>query len=207
MYQDWCIGGSTENLFTEAEIDALEEFFVARRSERNSKMTPSNEAGKFTSSNGQDVQAVAGDLMVGDPALSLTPIGVEAMREYFQYEQDQKLGRWRWPEDPNYVVYADGREASVFSEVTASWGQWAEAEAKVEADFDLLARAARAYFYAHPEPKPWQTAKPGEVWVFNDVLVALKQNNYWEVRDQNGGNAIVGGDSIKNARRIWPEGD
>lgn len=113
MYQDWCIGGSTENLFTEAEIDALEEFFVARRSERNSKMTPSNEAGKFTSSNGQDVQAVAGDLMVGDPALSLTPIGVEAMREL--------LGETTTPEFlEDYVEYLKFRLRINPNEYTAT---------------------------------------------------------------------------------------
>ncbi len=29
----------------------------------------------------------------------------------------------------------------------------------------ISAEAARAYVEAHPEAKPWQDAKPGEVWV------------------------------------------
>ncbi|QIK61774.1 hypothetical protein G7068_00035 [Leucobacter viscericola] len=28
----------------------------------------------------------------------------KALREFFQHERDTELGRWRWPEYPEYVV-------------------------------------------------------------------------------------------------------
>lgn len=86
-----------------------------------------------------------------------------AIREFFQQEEDERLGRWRWPESPSYIVYP-GR---------AGWlhvlrEQFGTSEVfRIE---DVCASvwkpmsAAKAYLDAHPEPKPWHDAKPGEVW-------------------------------------------
>ncbi len=32
---------------------------------------------------------------------------VPTLREFFQAERDEELGRWRWPDDPDFVVYAE----------------------------------------------------------------------------------------------------
>lgn len=89
---------------------------------------------------------------------------MQAPREFFRAEEDERLGRWRWPENPNYVVYpytddlvrvlnetSPGADAPAFSrsEETTSW---------------MSSLAARAYFDAHPEPNPIPN-EPRTAWV------------------------------------------
>lgn len=86
-----------------------------------------------------------------------------ALAEHFQAARDTELGRWRWPEYPEYVVYpeADPDSVLVFDEATGA--NWKVDRALNQAG-NYLHAAARAYWAAHPEPKPWHSAKPGEVW-------------------------------------------
>lgn len=93
---------------------------------------------------------------------------VEALREFFQAERDAELGRWRWPEHPDYVVYPNkNHSVSVIDEST---GVREESLTRDETNHDIPAvrnvffRAAKAYFDAHPERKPWHDAEPGDVW-------------------------------------------
>lgn len=142
-----------------------------------------------------------------------------ALRELFQHQRDEELGRWRWPERPDYLVYPVGegvvdviRERSI-SDVTPGPGRqqgvtrdsaynWDKAYSKT------FYNAARAYFDAHPISKPWHDAKPGEVWVFDwacDQDVAkLEPSGQWRKFD---GEAITTGDMsyVTAARRIYPE--
>lgn len=89
----------------------------------------------------------------------------EALARFFQAERDAVLGRWRDPENSDVVVYRrqecddhHGRCAAVLNEaamtVTYEW----ERDQGID-------ESARRYFAAHPEPKPWHDAKPGEAWV------------------------------------------
>lgn len=98
----------------------------------------------------------------------LTPSEADALREFFQHERDEQLGRWRWPENPNYVVYPCDEFVRVMNEK--------EAEAiavlgpdddrqPAQSEFDEFRVAVNAYFDAHPQLMPWHDAKPGEVWV------------------------------------------
>jgi hypothetical protein len=69
--------------------------------------------------------------------------------------------------------------------------------------------AARAYFDAHPEPKPWHHAKPGDVWIitFTDRSfdpVAASWNGRGFVHIDIRPTEISLGE-IAEARRIWPE--
>ena len=91
-----------------------------------------------------------------------------ALREYFQAERDEELGRWRDPENPDIVVYAlnmaDGEDRCIWllNELSgAAWFYWERVG---------LPAPARRYFDAHPdgEPrKPWHDAKAGEYWLVN----------------------------------------
>ena len=91
----------------------------------------------------------------------------EALRAFFQAERDDALGRWRDPENPDYVVYPrpdqdyhDGSCVLVLDELSgATWLDWERV---------ALPGPARRYFAAHAdvEPrKPWHDAKAGEYWL------------------------------------------
>ena len=122
----------------------------------------------FTASNGLTVELGAGvPLRVVGPGWSSRLLEAEevALREFFQHERDEELGRWRWPENPDVVVYpgGDGEAVVVLDEEAAkSW--WVEREVAPSWADDTARRAALAYFEAHPAPKPWHDAKVNEAW-------------------------------------------
>lgn len=142
---------------------------------------------------------------------------VEALREFFQYERDQELGWWRWPENPDYVVrLSDDGQAIVLNERTGVTayryrGEAAEMRAMRQrtgsGDVMPATRASEEYFDAHHEPKPWHEAVEGEVW----LLMFPNSTQAWFV---NGGyfqnvrtltNINKTDPCITAGRRIWPE--
>ena len=143
----------------------------------------------------------------------------EALRAFFQAERDIELGRWRDPENPDYAVYRtpeeddeDGRCVRVLDESSGeSWLEWERL---------FLSGPSIRYFAAHPEsepePKPWEEAKPGEVWA---LTYAGIEETAW-VADFTWGapprfrqfknllTPIFTNDKhITAGRRIWPEGE
>lgn len=122
----------------------------------------------FTASNrvrvnvdGERVDVVA---PVGADPFEPVEGAVTALREFFQHERDQELGRWRWPEYPEYVVYPsafDENEVVVLSEEGAATEHVWRGQ---ERPGSYLHDAARAYFAAHPEPKPLPS-EPHTAWV------------------------------------------
>jgi hypothetical protein len=55
----------------------------------------------------------------------------------------------------------------VVNEKTGARAEWASgivSARDTDDSQDGRFHAARAYFAAHPQPKPWHAAKPGEVW-------------------------------------------
>ena len=145
--------------------------------------------------------------------------GVDALREFFRAEEDERLRRWRFPEDPDFVVYAAWtadpprrgvRGVTVLSESIphryAVWEDNIDTLYGTSVDEDARKRArdaARAYFEAHPEPKPWHEAKEGEVWVITykgEEYPAIFQAGMF--RDHGGS---WDPDRITAGRRIYPE--
>lgn len=127
--------------------------------------------GAFTASNGRKILVGGNALeLVGKSGLSALPIPTEeatALREFFQAEEDRRLGRWRWPENPDISVRAlNERIIGVLRETPEgrAYGQFGRNDRSSD---DPMSQAARAYFDAHPEPKPWHHAEEGEVWVFS----------------------------------------
>lgn len=141
---------------------------------------------EFVASNGVAVvQAGAGLYVKGDAVHldrlreklqaglygDVTPSMQVALREFFQHERDEELGRWRWPKNPNVVVYLDGeasrRSVTIVFEETGGVviGMQEKFLATAPDEFHESRAAARAYFEAHPERKPWEDAKPGDVWL------------------------------------------
>ena len=86
----------------------------------------------------------------------ITPEMVPDAAEYFESRKDDELGRWRWPENPDYVVYPMVHDVQVLCERDAFSMPLTRAEVEAKPDASNRAwLAARAYFEAHPiEPKP-----------------------------------------------------
>lgn len=95
-----------------------------------------------------------------------SPNDAQALREFFQYERDEELGRWRWPENPDYVVYPRGESGVHVLDESSGIGAARFIHRNGDPDNPTAEyKAAYAYFEAHPERKPWEAAKPGEVWL------------------------------------------
>lgn len=132
----------------------------------------------FTASNGArySEQPHGGIRFMGgilDPDVELSAGMAFGIREFFQHERDEELGRWRWPENPTCIVkegestgdFGRGRTVYVFHEATFDRFHFNERVRSVDDGTSIAHQAARAYFEAHPdpdpdpEPKPWHEAQ------------------------------------------------
>ncbi len=139
-----------------------------------------------------------------------------ALRQFFQAEADERLGRWRWPENPDFIVYLrENGSVTVFEESmpTAALTFWKNLGATGTSSGKYMA-AARAYFDAHPEPKPWHDAEPGEGWLLtidgNEcAAVSLPDPNdvFGGVKFETAEFGLFGrmATAITAGRRFWPE--
>lgn len=165
---------------------------------------------KFMASNGIHVgiRTANNEVAFGLIKLMLPPGGIPALREFFRAERDEELGRWRYPVDPEWVAIEGERLPNRRTVVLVN-------ERTLEREWlnDLVMKsgeapkheAARAYFEARPERKPWEDAKPGEVWA---VTIEGTEKALLVDPDQfTDGNLGYDFDdsSITAARRIWPE--
>lgn len=143
-----------------------------------------------------------------DYPFELSPGVVYGLRAFFQHERDEELGRWRWPDNPDYVVYA--RDTGDWLVLNESNGHTKHYTHRHHASVggSNMTKAARAFFDAHPERKPWHDAKTGEVW----VITVEGEESAWTV---NNAGRFENPDStyeltnrnITDARRIWPGSD
>ena len=142
---------------------------------------------------------------------------MKALREFIQHERDKELGRWRWPENPNYVVYPselyltppDADLVTVFNERT---GQSAHCRREGEGNSGNFSLAARAYFAAHPEPTPWHDARDGQLWLIRfsdfpdmDISALVKGGRFIYNDPCHEGTATLKDPSIVGGKQIWPE--
>lgn len=154
--------------------------------------------------NGSDYFSEIQGFTVGSPL-------EQAMRAFFQAEEDERLGRWRWPEEPDYVVYPAANGCLVLLELTGDTfflhRDFLEGE-------DEPTRAARAYFAAHPDPDPWHDAKPGEVWLLTIDGEELAATAMEDPHGTFGGLSFLTAPrgafgreatAITAGRRLWPE--
>ena len=177
---------------------------------------------KYTASNGVGVRIDSPYLDIKDGVSWRGIAGSReliALREFFAQERDEELGRWRWPENPDYVVYLDGkgsrRSVTIFKESTGGIviGIGEQFLLTVADDGSEYRSAARAYFDAHPERKPWHDAKPGEVWVIEATGDGTDTDTGGRAWVLNSGafmfqdESFVFAHDIADARRIWPESD
>lgn len=167
---------------------------------------------------------VQGEMVIFD-ASDNTEVPLE---DFHRAKGDIRLGRWRSPKYPGYVVYPDtadprpssarGRGVTVLDEklprLYTVWEERTEefAHLRKESGNQIMARrAAEAYFEAHPAPKPaWHGAKSNEIWALtlrgaDGPEQAYVATSYAFMRDGSALPIKFDDDRIISARRIWPE--
>ena len=106
----------------------------------------------YTASNGVGLTITRDRTVRWRPGIPANLVS-SALREYFQAERDEELGRWRDPEEPDYVAYprpdlddGDGRCVLVLDELSGA----------TRTDWEQIALPGPAdrYFTAHPLPEP-----------------------------------------------------
>lgn len=153
---------------------------------------------EFTASNGLKIKANENEhhpVIVA--SLGLLPTSVIALREFFQHERDEELGRWRWPENPHYVAYPMGVDkVRIIDERTGREHVFD----RQRNDAWAMEDAAFAYFEAHPLRKPWEAATYKDVWVWTtadntqEALGWVAGDGTWDIITPKG-------DGIKAAER------
>jgi len=168
---------------------------------------------------GRDWRPVGAGELSSSPGFTRDSKMWSALSELAWAERDASLGRWRSKEHPDYVVYVIDSRVRVLEESTGmSYGfdrATAEFPDYCRAGYDTHAerrfqRVARAYFGAHPEPKPWHNAKPGEAWLItidgyaHEWAAVVEESGLFRTKDGQGWTRDH--EQITAARPLWPEG-
>ena len=147
----------------------------------------------------------------------LSPEVVMDVEEWAQAKRDIVLGRWRWPENPDYVVYRgrdDDDTVVVIDERNGSNAVYDRGDSDSEFErWKSHHEAARAYFEAHPERKPWHDAEVGEVWLLTKdgtegefaAVVSDPAITFAKSFDAAAFAFHLDDSGIRSGRRIWPE--
>lgn len=125
---------------------------------------------EFKASNGWRIDK-AGNVCTPSGVVVITGGESEHVAKFFQELRDHELGRWRDPENPDYVVYPDKEgcfidqpAVRVVNEKTGGVGYVSRSGAcsssGVAADDRGIWEAGGHYFEAHPQHKPLPTT-PG----------------------------------------------
>jgi hypothetical protein len=144
----------------------------------------------------------------------------QALREFFRAEEDERLGRWRWPENPEWVVYPPVRDRAKIAVIHEGTGNSAlygrnspTVTIRTEVPVSDWHRVARDYFDAHPERKPWERAEAGELWKVGfdggaDANMLAVRNDHGDIEFVSHNRRFaVTYSQINYATRIYPEGD
>ena len=168
-------------------------------------------AEKFKARSGRVVElSQDGSLTIDLKRGYLSPEVVMDVEEWAQARRDLELGRWRSPLHPDYVVYPLSEDrVRVLREGSGTYEDFSREEAEPSG---WVPRAvAFAYFEARPERKPWEDAKPGEIWeIVRDgigVGVYLRETHAWRAIWPFTGSISPASslDRVTAARRFRPE--
>ena len=152
----------------------------------------------FTASNGVVVGLDSAGLWTSASVMergyiNVGPDQINALREFFRAEEDERRARWRDPQHPDYFVRRNTQdEVSVHSETSNAYRYIHRNDLKYEG-VGIWMDVARAYFDAHPQRNPWEDAKPGEVWRWEtedksqQALGWVAGDGSWDLIDPRGG--------------------
>ena len=139
----------------------------------------------------------------------------EAARAFFQAERDEALGRWRDPENPDWICYGRGSSRDTVHVINEYDGLPYMGERNQVAYSDAeFSEVAQRYFDTHPNPKPWDTAQPDEIWVLTinndrEEVFRCGEKGLYSLKTGNpiGSLLSCSHNKITAGRRIWPEGE
>lgn len=159
-----------------------------------------------------DIFDARGGANMLDGAPWLSSREVSALREFFQHERDEALGRWRWPEHPHFIVHPGDRGyVSAIDESTGAWATASRAEGYINTGHGTIWNAIAAYFEAHPEQKPWMDARLGDVWVISvegeeNIVVHAVAALFGAVEFKTvGGRKVnMNNSTFTGFRKLWP---
>jgi len=169
---------------------------------------------RFTASNGLYVENGQVYLPDGTRAnADLSSVRAVVLIEYgahqAQAERDAELGRWRSVDHPDWVVYlADNGLARVVNELTGLPETLLHKRPGSSSDTSVGASVAREYFAAHPvpEPKPWEQAKPHEVWVLTFLSGLECAATYVNGKFRYGTGSAMVMENVIAGKCIWKPG-
>jgi hypothetical protein len=172
---------------------------------------------EFKASNGMTVERDHNDDVVigrgtGSVSVFMADGTALALREFFQHERDEELGRWRSPSAPTWTAVR--RNTCIYfqnEDHERSFHFVPKLEASIKSWSPDLQALAYEYIEAHPERKAWEDAKPGEVWVltFDGAVDTFKayESRYgttYFTRSRETSTGLAD-ERITAGRRIWPE--
>lgn len=137
-----------------------------------------------------------------------------ALKYVFQDQKDIDLGRWRSEVKGWMVVYPQvGSDlVLVLNELDGTTRLFERDEvARGQVILNDYEHTARAYYNAHPLPKPWQNAKNNEVWEleFSDGTKGAFIMNATHLAGAVFGNAetylLTNSDNIVGGKRLYPQ--
>lgn len=110
--------------------------------------------------------------IIGYDSSTINELRVAALEEYFIAKRDKEFGHWRYNEI--YVAFEvhsvqpymqnKRRTIHVLNQRTGKYHERHEGSDAWHTSDEEVDLVAREWFAAHPAPKPWLDAKPGEWW-------------------------------------------
>ena len=153
------------------------------------------------------------DFGPGTAPIILSEEEMDELRAHLQAERDDALGRWRDTENPDMVCFP------VVGDLDAVWVVYEGDGSRYHAtrtDWELTrphyaSEAAGRYFQAHPDPNPWRTAQPDEIWVLTDgdrsEVFRCGENGLYSLKTGDPISRVFPIITVTAGRRIWPEGE
>ena len=151
------------------------------------------------------------DFGSGTAPIFLSEEEMDELRGGFQAERDEALGRWRDPQNPDMVCYPVAYDLDAVlvmyeGDMTRYYATRTDWE-RIRPHY--VSETAGRYFQAHPEPKPWEEAKAGEVWIL--TRYGAEEPFFVTGGEFTSTDLAVATDlddpRITDGRRIWPEGE
>ena len=151
------------------------------------------------------------DFGPGTAPIILSEEEMDELRARLQAERDEALGRWRDPENPDMVCYPVAYDLDAVlvmyeGDMTRYYATRTDWE-RIRPHY--VSETAGRYFAAHPEPKPWDDAEEGDIWVL--TRYGAEEPFFVTGGEFTSTDLAVATDlddpRITDGLRIWPEGE